>query len=102
MIDFAKRLRIFSEEGFDMGYFVGTSNHVEFKLINTAKDLRIDITICFHETVPKYFFRLVADSESIYERKVETDGEMMMVSGEICNKVRGYTGAEDKADGDCL
>lgn len=95
MIDFAKRLRIFSEEGFGVGYYVATENHIEFRLINTAKDLRIDITLCFHENVPKCFFRLVTDSESIYEGKVETDGEMMIVSGEICNKVREYKGAED-------
>ena len=94
MIDLAKRLRIFSEEGFGMGYFVATENHIEFKLINTANDLRIDVTICFHENVPKYFFRLATDSESIYEGKVETDGEMMSVSGEICNKVQEYKGAE--------
>lgn len=96
MIDFVKRLRIFSEEGFNMGYFVTLGTHVEFKLINTSKKLRIDITICFHENTPKFFFRLLTENESIYEGKVETDGEMMIVSGEICNKVREFKGADDE------
>ena len=94
MTDLAERLRIFAVEGFEAGYFVFSEEHLRFYMVHRKEKLRIEILVCFHEDTPRYYFKLWSEEKILLEKKVETDGEMMLVSGEIFNKVQEYKGAE--------
>lgn len=103
MIDFIKRLYVFSRDGFNIGYYVVTDEHMTFHLIHHEEKMKINITVCFHFTEStRYHFELIIDGDSVYEKKVIDEQSMIYASGDIQARVSEYLvnkkGADDGND----
>lgn len=99
MIDFLKRMRVFAAEGLEVGYFIHTQDHLKFFLAHHTLPIRLTILACFHTGKTKFAFELSDVNGSLYKGVAITEGEMMLVSGDICNKIQSIVHAGDGNEG---
>jgi hypothetical protein len=86
VIDIIKGIHSLCVAGFEVGFFAYINKHIHFNMLHedvTGSELRVSVTVCFHDGDPKYHFRLLSHTDCLYEGEVCSGEDMSSVVNEI-------------------